>query len=160
MPSIHDQSYDGSNVATDVHRVRLAIGDTDPQMGVLPGGRNFSDAEISAFIDAGGNWQRGVMYAFLALGARYAAIANRASLQTDPEMIKAYTQLSRLAVEYRMQAEKWDMMTDGDGEQDGYAELVGYADTDSRGNAVEVQITLARLIELNEVVDLESAAND
>lgn len=47
-----------TSISTDLHRVRFRIGDTVEGEGPLPGGRNFTDEEITAVIAIEGRWER------------------------------------------------------------------------------------------------------
>ena len=68
-------SYD---ISTTNGRIRRLVGDTIENEGALPGGRNFTDAEITAFYELeGSHIQRGAAAALEALAAAWAAHEGR-----------------------------------------------------------------------------------
>jgi hypothetical protein len=85
---------------TDPDRVRFQLDDTVYESGPRPQGRNFSDEEISALVDAEGNWQRAVAAGFEALASAW---------QRFPSFATDALRLDRTAIAdgYREQAAKW-----------------------------------------------------
>ena len=50
------------DLATDRGKCRFAIGDTAAADGILPGGTNFSDAEVDEALMLCGTWQRAAVW--------------------------------------------------------------------------------------------------
>ena len=55
-------TYDAT-LATDLSKLRRAIGDVTDGSGPLPTGVNFTDAELESFMSEEGSWQKAVAYA-------------------------------------------------------------------------------------------------
>ncbi|PJF23612.1 MAG: hypothetical protein CUN56_00165 [Phototrophicales bacterium] len=73
-----------TSLATDIGKVRLFIGDTTDGKGVKPDGSNFTDAEITAFLNMEDNSvHKATAAAFEALSAMWAALAG--SHKTGPQ---------------------------------------------------------------------------
>ena len=59
-------------LATDLSKLRRAIGDVTDGSGPLPTGANFTDAELESFMSEEGSWQKAVAYACETLGNAWA----------------------------------------------------------------------------------------
>lgn len=60
-----------TSLATDTHRVRFHIGDTDVKTGPRPNNATYSDEEIAAVIAYEGSWERAVAALFETLSAEW-----------------------------------------------------------------------------------------
>src|SRR4030067_1845791 len=89
-------------LATNRDKVRFYTGDTSnaPDVGIKPGGYNFSDAEIDGLVTAEGTWQRAVAAVYEALAALFAQ-------EVDEKNEKISMMYSQKAARYQALAEKW-----------------------------------------------------
>lgn len=104
-------TYNPDEIATDIHRVRLAIGDTEASNGVRPDARNFSDNELAAFVTATGSWVLAVTLVLNTLANEYAIAGRTLLLSGDPEKGKLSDQYAKVAAELRAQAKTWQAST-------------------------------------------------
>ena len=117
----------GSGTVLTISQLRLTIGDTTDGAGVLPGGTNFTDAEITYFYDTGGGIHAG---AALAAASLARAWANQSDMKAGP-LSKS---LSQVAARWASEAVRLTALTAGGGyasfagklgRQDGYAYNAG-----------------------------------
>lgn len=94
---------------TDVGKLRLAIGDTDPMAGARPGGANYSDSELSTMITAAGGWAKAVPLMLRSLAAEYNRTAQTAFTAGAEDSAKSAV---ATAAEYRAQAAAWEKRVD------------------------------------------------
>lgn len=104
-------TYNPDDIATDIHRVRLAIGDTEAGNGVRPDARNFSDTELRMFITVSGSWVLAVTLVLNTLANEYAMGGRTLLLSGDPEKGKLSDQYAKIAAELRTQAKAWQANT-------------------------------------------------
>ena len=109
--NIEQLTYNPDEIATDVHRVRLAIGDTEAGNGVRPDARNFSDTELSMFVTASGSWVLAVTLVLNTLANEYAMAGRNLLLTGDPEKGKLSDQYAKISAELRAQAKTWQANT-------------------------------------------------
>jgi len=86
--------------STDRDKVRSYIRDTTEGSGPLPGGENFTDAEIDGFVSTEGSWQR-------ATAALMETLANRWATFVDISAGPHRESLSQVAAAWRAQAAAW-----------------------------------------------------
>jgi len=89
-------------LATDLDKVRFYVGDTSnaPEVGVRPGGINFTDEELGGLITAEGKWQRAVAATFEALAALFAQ-------EVDERTENASMSYSQKSKQYALLAKDW-----------------------------------------------------
>lgn len=113
------------NLTTDVGKVRLVIGDSalvGGIEGVKPDGTNYSDAELSVFIDLAGSWKRAVSLALRGLANLYARHAVSQEIDGYKE------DLSKIAAQLQDAAKQWDAQLDKLAQQAAEAPTVSWAD--------------------------------
>lgn len=79
-------------IATDLGKLRLAIGDETTGQGVKPSGANFTDEELQVFLAAipsGGTWRNAVAPVLRTLANQYAVAARSTSSQGVSENLTA-----------------------------------------------------------------------
>jgi hypothetical protein len=88
--------------ATDLGKLRLAIGDTDQTNGVRPNGKAFSDEELNLFLQQATDWQHAVSEVLRTLANQYAS-------QIGVERFGAYSRSNeKRANELSKQAATWE----------------------------------------------------
>ena len=92
-------TYAGT-LATDRDRVRFYIQDTVENSGPLPGGTNFTDAEIDGIVTVEGSWQRAVAGLMDTLANKWATFVD---ITAGPHR----ESLSQVADAWRKQAKEW-----------------------------------------------------
>ncbi len=99
VPSGAPITYVGT-LATDLDRIRFAIGDTTTSAGPKPEDGNFSDLELAALILIEGSWQRAVAAAFETLAGLWAKHVNFSAGGMSASQ-------SNIAAQYRESAADW-----------------------------------------------------
>lgn len=92
-------------LATDVDKVRFYTGDTSnaPDVGIKPGGVNFTDEELSGLVTAEGKWQRAVAAVYEALAALFAQEVDEREGEKSTSYSQKAKQYAALAKEWRTQ---------------------------------------------------------
>jgi hypothetical protein len=87
-------TYDTS---TNRGKCRLAIGDVTSGSGILPGGTNFTDAEVDVAISIAGNWQMAAVFLLRAAASQWSAKAAALSVGDYAETRRQVEHLTALA---------------------------------------------------------------
>jgi len=85
------------DVTTDRGKARLTVGDNTSGSGVLPGGTNFTDAEVDAAITLCGSWQQAALFLLRAAAAQWAVKAASLSIGDYAESRRQAENLTKLA---------------------------------------------------------------
>lgn len=118
------------DLSTNRDKVRFYIHDTTENAGPLPGGANYTDAEIDALITQASTWQRAVAVAFDALAGAWAAYSD---ITVGPRR----EALSQVAERYARLAADWRRRYGGDAAMytAGLIRVDGYSDDVSSDEA-------------------------
>ena len=85
------------SLSSNVSKIRMVVGDTVEDAGILPGGGNFSDAELTALVTLKGTWQAAAVFACRAAAARWASKASSVSIGDYSEARQQAKNLTDLA---------------------------------------------------------------
>lgn len=85
------------DITTDRGKIRFYIGDVTSGAGPLPGGANYTDAEVDAVLTLCGSWQRAAIDLLRAAAVRWATKASSLSLGDYSESRQQAKTLSEMA---------------------------------------------------------------
>lgn len=88
------------DITTDRGKVRFVLGDITSAAGILPGGSNFSDAEIDTILTLAGTWQKAVPTLARAAAAQWGIKAASISIGDYSESRQQVANLNALADKY------------------------------------------------------------
>jgi hypothetical protein len=88
------------DLSTDLDKVRFHLNDKTHDDGPLPGGSNFTDAELNGLITEQGTWQRAVATGFDALETAWANYADKSVGPRSESM-------SQIAERYAKKRDEW-----------------------------------------------------